>query len=313
MTSAISATTVTTVVFLTVGLIALEHAAFAVLNVLRNLAIAKRLFVFFITSVAITILFHRFVRIDNGEAEYRAGENSVYLDPEADPVFDGYLDDETGSESDCASLDGAQLPPRYAAQPRSPAHSPSSLFESPPSLTPAPGHNRATSMPSRYVSSTERQENLAAKFSQSFGAFAFVPHDGPQANSSAPQFAQSALTQTLLSHSHTTLPHLTQSGPVPYKFAPKSAFLSEYVQNIPRCAPITPYRYIPTARRWSSTKARDSFNMPPPEDARFPIAIGLPFPNALPRATPLPRKRLPRRAETAPAAPLPTSPLPVDS
>ncbi|KAJ7025512.1 hypothetical protein C8F04DRAFT_135556 [Mycena alexandri] len=305
MTSAISAPTVTAVVFLTAGLIGLEHAASAVLNVLRNLAIAKRFLVSFVTSVVITILFHRFVRIDNGEAEYLVEENSVYLDHEADPVFDGYLDDETGSESDSGSLDGAQLPPRYAAQPRSLALSPSSVFERPPLPTPAPSYNLGTSIPPRYLSSDERQENPVGQISQSYSAFAFAPYVGPEANPAAPQIP----THPSLRHSQTDLPHLVQSVPVQYNFAPKSAFLSEYVQNIPKCAAITPYRYIPTARRSPLTQAHDSFDIPPSEDARFPIATGLPFPNAIPRATPLPRKIMPRRADTAT---LSTSPLPAN-
>jgi hypothetical protein len=88
---------------------------------------------------------------------------------------------------------------------------------------------------------------------------------------------------------------------VHYSFAPKSSFLSEYLQSLPKecvslfaslllsdpkstlpSAVMTPYRYIASTEH---STTRYTFGFPPPiEDARFPVISGLTFPDAIPRA-----------------------------
>lgn len=114
MTSIVSTRTLITIAVLTAGLIGLEHATSAVLNLLRGLATTKRFLVFFLTSVAITLFCKRFIRIED-----TSDPSVAYL----------YLDeDEVLSESDDLFEDDSQeyaterdypraarsLAPRYA-------------------------------------------------------------------------------------------------------------------------------------------------------------------------------------------------------
>jgi hypothetical protein len=91
-----SANTIISITVLTIGLIGLEYTASVVLAILRGLTTTRRLLVFFATSVALTLLFQRFVRI--GSADDDDDDDSECDEIEASLNPDDLLDEDIGSE-----------------------------------------------------------------------------------------------------------------------------------------------------------------------------------------------------------------------
>ncbi|KAJ7144372.1 hypothetical protein C8R44DRAFT_973914 [Mycena epipterygia] len=72
------------------------------------------------------------------------------------------------------------------------------------------------------------------------------------------------------------------SSPAEYSFAPPSSFLSQFIHHIPKSLQLTQYTYRPSTRRHTRSH---SLGASEEEDARFPIASGLAFSNAIPTTT----------------------------
>ncbi|KAK7055781.1 hypothetical protein R3P38DRAFT_3170447 [Favolaschia claudopus] len=261
-----------------VGLASLQYAAFYILHLLRSLAIIKQLVMFFAASATVTLLFKRLAKVS---------------DPGNDS--DSNASDETGSEPDSlfdevpywrsGGKSSEQLPGMQAGAPSLSTISSYSQQHIPASKV-IPG---TVKHPSPAPSFTNR-ETLYGPSAQLFNSQWF-----------AAELAKAQLTTSAPNYYHPFYSRPAFSAPASYAFAARSSFLSEYVYHLSKRAVRTPYRYIPSVKR-STNGYRSSF---PQffEDERFPVMSGLTFPDAIPTATPLPQRPLPKRA----GAPCPPS------
>ncbi|KAJ6451354.1 hypothetical protein C8R47DRAFT_302882 [Mycena vitilis] len=278
----LSANTLIAISILTVVLVGLEYAAAVVLDLLRGLAITKRFLVFAATSVALTLLFQRVFHICDPDSEE---DRVTYIGA------DGYLYEEMGSESESVGHPEEYVPKQRA---RAPSPSMGSRQSAGPAAPPvaancAPGFHAAFSA----GTSQRQQETYPRDFSLAFGT---PTSKAPTSTYLAPhqqQFSQSV-------HPHASpnyqqgYPQFTQSAPPQYSFVPPSSLLSQYTNTLPK-RPNTyvmkPFRYVPSQKH-------PHRGFPPPlKDERFLVLPGLTFPNCLPRASPLPRRKMPRRMQ----------------
>ncbi|KAJ7887413.1 hypothetical protein B0H13DRAFT_2042959 [Mycena leptocephala] len=253
MTFTVSPSTIITIAVLTVGLIRGEHPTSALLNLLQALTLPKQWLLCFPTSVAITLWLRRLIQMED-KSECSVDEDRARA---AHPDPEDYLDDDLESDSD-------------------------SVFDSPHTQSAdhqlfPPSRNRIN-LPSTPTHGLPH-ENVASQLTQTHRllSFASIPAH-PDLHS-----------QYFAHHSPTRLPYAPMfpqvyhpdsakfACTIQYSFAPKSSFLSGYMQNLPKCAGMTPYRYTP-----SHTRSNRQHWRAPAQDARFPVVTGLTFPGVLP-------------------------------
>ncbi|KAF7375730.1 hypothetical protein MSAN_00462500 [Mycena sanguinolenta] len=281
MTSAISSSTLIAISILISGLMGLEDVASSALNHIYGLATTNAL-MFFMASGAVILVFKRIHETSGFMDDYCASDADL---------DDGASVDDDGSESD-SSMD-------HGWSHRSTTHSENHLRpESHPSSSSVSwGSNRPhISIPASARTSAGQPPKCSPPSTQEDP----YNHQGrPVPLSVSLSSFESRASQ--IQHSQFTLPaaylqahcpNLMHSVPKHHRFAPISSLLSEYAQYLPRRPVTTPYRYMASIKR---SRHGSSF-VPPMEDARFPVVSGLTFPDAIPSATPLPQKALPRRA-----------------
>ncbi|KAJ7144368.1 hypothetical protein C8R44DRAFT_846203 [Mycena epipterygia] len=273
-----AARTVAIIVLLTLGLVGLEHAASTLLALLRGLAVTARYLLLFTTSIA-TVGVHHLVW---GGVQPASEENVTDLLFEEDSIYPGVDDPVEGDyytdSEESISFSLPPLPPGHHSEaPRGPA-APRSLAPSPSSVS----YDSAPRAPSIYAvpeftqSVPSRLTPNPYQFSASVPKYTspmFSPENRHQ------WFSSSTPTYAALEHQ----PHqFGLSAPAEYRFAPRSSFLFQYIHRIPKSPQLTQYTYSPSAKRLTRHHSLGASE----EDARFPIASGLAFPNAIPTTTP---------------------------